>query len=82
MFEPDTPVFVRFPLTREQQDGDRGAWPWLSGVILEQVGADEYRVCVVDDRVAELEDGTGPPPARPTTSCTGPAVTEIRVSCG
>ena len=58
-------VEVRYPLTREQQAGDRNCWPWLSGWIVEKVGADEYRVCVVDNRVAELEDGSRPPAGTP-----------------
>jgi hypothetical protein len=30
-FPEDSWVEVRYPLTREQERGDRAAWPWLPG---------------------------------------------------
>ena len=37
-FSSETAVEVKYPLTREQHDGDRSAWPWLPGT--------EWLVCV------------------------------------
>ena len=28
-YPEETPVFVRYPLTKEQEHGERAAWPWL-----------------------------------------------------
>lgn len=64
-FGPDTAVEVKYPLNREQHDGDRSMWPWLPGTIVEQVGADEWLVCVVDDRLAALDDGSAPAAGTP-----------------
>jgi hypothetical protein len=54
-------VLVRYPLTRQQHDGDRAAWPWLPGTIVERCGPDEWQVCVEARELATLEDGTRPP---------------------
>ena len=61
----DTPVFVRYPHTSEQERGDRADWPWLPGTILEQCGPDEWRVCVEDMSVAVRENGSKPTPRTP-----------------
>ena len=45
-------VEVRYPLTKEQEQGDRAAWPWLPGWIAEVCGPDEWEVCVEDRRLA------------------------------
>ena len=37
-FPEDSWVEVRYPLTGEQQHGDRDAWPWLSGWVVSQCG--------------------------------------------
>jgi hypothetical protein len=50
---------VRYPLTREQMHrGDRTAWPWFSGTVLERCGPDEWRVRVDASELGE--DGTFP----------------------
>ncbi len=64
-FADDTPVMVKFPLTPEQEKGDRAGWPWLPGTIVEQVGPDEWRVIVEDIAVAVREDGSKPTPRTP-----------------
>ncbi len=56
-FPEDTPVLVRYPLTRDQERGDRSAWPWLPGTIVEQCGPDEWQVCVVVDELARNQNG-------------------------
>jgi hypothetical protein len=61
----DTPVFVRYPRTSEEERGDRAAWPWLPGTIVEQCGPDEWQVCVEDMAVAVREDGSKPTPKTP-----------------
>jgi hypothetical protein len=53
-FPDDMQVEVRFPQFEGQ---DREAWPWLPGTVLQQVGPDEWQVCVVDDSVATPEAG-------------------------
>ena len=37
-FPDNSPVEIRFPRTEQQELGDRSAWPWLPGSILEQCG--------------------------------------------
>ncbi len=64
-FPDDSPVEVRYPRTRQEEHGDRAAWPWLPGSIVEQCGPDEWRVCVEDRGVAVLRDGR---PARRNTA--------------
>jgi hypothetical protein len=61
----DMPVMVRYPRTIEQERGDRAAWPWLPGTIVQQVGPDEYQVCVEDMAVAVRKDGSKPTPRTP-----------------
>jgi hypothetical protein len=62
----DTPVFVRYPRTPEQERGDRADWPWLPGTIVEQCGPDEWQVCVEDMSVAVRKDGSKPTPRTPS----------------
>ena len=64
-FPDDSRVEVRYPRTRQEEHGDRAAWPWLPGSIVEQCGPDEWRVCVEDRGVAVLRDGR---PARRNTA--------------
>jgi hypothetical protein len=45
-FPDDSLVEVRYPHTRQEEQGDRCAWPWLPGSILGQCGPDEWYVCV------------------------------------
>jgi hypothetical protein len=60
-FPDDSRVEVRYPRTRQEEHGDRAAWPWLVGTIVEQCGPDEWRVCVEDRGVAVLHDGRPAP---------------------
>jgi hypothetical protein len=61
-FPDDSPIETRFPLNQEQHDGDREAWPWLPGTIVQQVGPDEWQVCVEDIAVATRKEGSRPTP--------------------
>ena len=65
VFAEDMDVEVRFPRTKEEEKGDRAAWPWLPGTIVEQVGPDEWQVCVEDMAVAVRHDGSKPTPRTP-----------------
>ena len=60
-FPDESRVEVRYPRTRQEEHGDRAAWPWLPGSIVEQCGPDEWRVCVEDRGVAVLRDGRPAP---------------------
>ena len=64
-FVEDTPVMVQYPRTPEQERGDRANWPWLPGTILQQVGPDEWQVCVEDLAVAVRKDGSKATPRTP-----------------
>ncbi len=57
-FPDDSLVEVRYPHTRQEGLGDRSAWPWLLGSILEQCGPDEWHVCVEARELAMLDDGS------------------------
>jgi len=54
-------VEVRYPRSKQEEHGDRSAWPWPPGTIVDQCGPDEWRVCVEDRDVAMLEDGRRAP---------------------
>jgi hypothetical protein len=56
-FPDDSRVEVRYPRSRQEEHGDRAAWPWLPGTIEQQCGPDEWQVCVMDKSVAVLRDG-------------------------
>ena len=60
-FPDDSRVEVRYPRTRQEEQGDRAAWPWLPGAIEQQCGPDEWQVCVMDKSVAVLRDGRRAP---------------------
>jgi len=45
-FAEDCRVEVRYPLTGEQEHGDRAAWPWLPGWVVARCGPDEREICV------------------------------------
>ena len=45
-FPEDSSVEVRYPLTSEQEHGDREAWPWLPGWVVSECGPDEWEICV------------------------------------
>ena len=59
-FPDDSAVEVRYPQGKEEQ-GDRSAWPWLPGSIVEQCAPDEWRVCVEARELAMLDDGSPAP---------------------
>ena len=45
-FPDESDVETRYPLTEEQYQGDRAAWPWVAGYVLGQCGPDEWDICV------------------------------------
>jgi hypothetical protein len=60
-FPDNSPVLVRYPRNKREEQGDRLAWPWLLGSILCQCGPDEWHVCVDDRELASLDDGRPAP---------------------
>ena len=56
-YSEDDEVLVKYPLTGDQERGDRAAWPWLPGTVTEVCGPDEWQVAVDDQRVATEQDG-------------------------
>jgi hypothetical protein len=60
-FPDGSAVEVRYPRTRQEEQGDRSAWPWLPGSILGRCGAGEWHVCVEARELATLEDGSPAP---------------------
>jgi hypothetical protein len=60
-FPGDSPVEVRYPRSEQEERGDRSAWPWLPGTIMEQCGLDEWQVCVEVRELVTLEDGSPAP---------------------
>ena len=65
VFAEDVAVMVKFPRTKEEEQGDRSAWPWLPGTIVQQCGPDEWQVCVEDMAVAVRQDSSRPTPRTP-----------------
>jgi len=51
-FPEDSWVEVRYPLTGEQEHGERDAWPWLPGWVVSQCGPDEWEICVQTPELA------------------------------
>lgn len=43
-FPDETPVEIRYPRSKREEQGDREQWPWLPGTIVEQCGPDEWYV--------------------------------------
>lgn len=62
LHQPDKPVEVRYPLTPEQAQGDRSAWPWLPGWVAEVCGPDEWQVCVQTPGLGRTAEGEIPEP--------------------
>jgi len=60
-FPDDSLVEIRYPRTKQEEHGDRLAWPWLRGSILEQCGPGEWYVCVEVRELAVLADGRRAP---------------------
>jgi hypothetical protein len=56
-FPEDSWVYVRYPLTAEQEAGDRASWPWLPGYVVEVCGGNEWEVCVLADELAMEHQG-------------------------
>jgi hypothetical protein len=56
-FPEDSWVAVRYPLTAEQEHGDRAAWPWLPGWVAAECGPDEWEICVQAPELAVERDG-------------------------
>ena len=60
-FPDESRVEVRYPRSKQEEQGDRGTWPWLPGSIVEQRGPDEWYVCVEVRELAVLRDGRRAP---------------------
>lgn len=75
-FPDGTPVPVKFPRDKAEEQGDRGLWPWLRGVIEQRCQGEppEWQVLVQDRSVAELEDGTAAPEGTPDDDLYWPRV--------
>ena len=56
-FPEDSWVEVRYPLTGEQEHGDRAAWPWLPGWVVSRCGPDEWEICVQTPELAMEHEG-------------------------
>jgi hypothetical protein len=78
-----TKVEVRYPVDGQQARGDREAWPWLSGVVEDRGGPDEWTIVVTAREAAMLEDGTPAPDGTPDDDLYQPVVfrdsSEIRM---
>ena len=70
-FPDESPVGVRYPCSKQEEQGDREQWPWLPGAIVEQCsrqetivgqcGPQEWYVCVEVRELAVLRDGRRAP---------------------
>jgi hypothetical protein len=40
-YPDESPVEVRYPRSKQEEQSDCEQWPWLPGTILEQCGPDE-----------------------------------------
>src|ERR1035441_8653866 len=77
-----------YPRSKQEEQANRGTWPWLPGSIVEQCAPDEWFVCVEVRELAVL--GTrapSPPPtpspensARPAKRSTAPAALRTSVA--
>jgi|SRR5579863_10532188 len=56
-FPDESPVEVRYPRLKQDEQADRDTWPWLPGSIVEQCGPDEWYVCIEVRELAVLRDG-------------------------
>jgi hypothetical protein len=59
-FPDESPVEVRYPRSKQEEQADHDTWPWLPGFI-EQRGPDEWYVCVEVRELAVLADGRRAP---------------------
>jgi hypothetical protein len=76
-FPDDSPAEVRYPRTKQEEQGDRSEWPWLPGSILEQCGPDGWYVCMEVGKLAGVRDGRRAPHGAAARTCTTRAVTGI-----
>src|ERR1039457_3749865 len=60
-FPDESPVEVRYPRSKQEEQADRDTWPWLPGSIVEQCGPDEWYVCIEVRELAVLRDGRRAP---------------------
>ena len=60
-FPDDSAVEVRYPRNKQEEQGDRSAWPWLPGSIVSQCGPEEWYVRVEDRELATTDDGSPVP---------------------
>lgn len=77
-FAEDMAVEVRFMRTKEDERGDRNAWPWLPGTIVEPCGPDVCGACA--SRSASWQcakTAASPPHRRQSAGCSTSAVTGI-----
>ena len=56
-FPDESPVEVRYPRAKQEEQGDRDQWPWLPGTIVEQRGPEEWYVCIEVRELAFPRDG-------------------------
>lgn len=56
LFPDGASVQTPFPVTAEQQAGEREAWPWLRGEVVSQIGPDEWEILVTAAEVAETDE--------------------------
>ena len=60
-FPDESLVEVRYPRSKQEEQGDRERWPWLPGTIVEQCGPEEWYVCVEVRELAVLRNGRRAP---------------------
>jgi hypothetical protein len=72
-FPDESPVEVRYPRSKQEDQADRDTWPWLPGSIVEQCGPDEWYVCVEVRERAVLRDGRRAPRAMASRNLYCPA---------
>lgn len=64
-FPDESDVQVRYIAAPADRTVPREEWPWMTGVIENQCGPDEWLVTVYAREVAQLEDGTPAPAGTP-----------------
>ena len=60
-FPGESPVEVRYPRSKQEEQAGRGTWRWLPGSVVEQCGPDGWYVCVEVRELAVLRDGRRAP---------------------
>lgn len=66
-FPDDAAVFVRYPVDPPSPGGYGPVtdWPWLPGEVIERCNQDEWKIAVLERRLATLEDGSPAPEGTP-----------------